>query len=504
MAYLQLTAFWLVAVILGNILLQLLPRKKSEPPRVLHWIPLIGNAVQYGTNPNKFFAECRKKVPPPASSCASCHHHVLTSQYGDVFTFTLFGKRITCFLSIDGNDFVLNGKYIDLNAEDIYKPLTKAVFGADVVYDCPNAKFMEQKKFIKFGLTRKAFESYVPMIEQEVLDYVASEPSLQGTTGTMDVCKAMAGITILTASRTLQGQEVRSKLSAGFAELYHDLDLGFRPVNLLMPWAPLPENRRRDAAHAKMRDVYSKIINERRKSNANEDDMIGNLMTSVYKDGSNIPNHEIAHLMITLLMAGQHTSASASSWIVLHLASRPDITEELFQEQVQVLGGLPPLQYADLEKLPLLQQVIKETLRVHSSIHSVMRKTTRPIPVPGTEYVVPSGRVLLASPQATARDERHFTNASEWEPRRWSSDLGLFDEASISRGAKSAYLPFGAGRHRCIGEQFAYLNLGAIIATLVREFRFFGEDMPQTDYASMFSRPGPASIRWERRVKLSE
>ncbi|OAQ97727.1 hypothetical protein LLEC1_00403 [Akanthomyces lecanii] len=482
---------WLLAIstlaLLGNIVLQLLPLDKSEPPRVIHWIPLVGNAIQYGTNPTKFFAECR-------------------------------AKQITCFLSVDGNDFVLNGKHADLNAEDIYKPLTKPVFGSDVVYDCSNAKFMEQKKFIKFGLTRQAFESYVPMIEEEVLDYLASEPSLQGVAGTMDVPKSMGGITILTAARTLQGREVRSKLSAGFAELYHDLDLGFRPVNFLMPWAPLPENRKRDAAHAKMREVYSAIVDERRQSEKECDsDMIWNLMNSVYKDGSTIPNHEIAHLMITLLMAGQHTSSSASSWIVLHLASRPEVTEELFQEQVQMLShgkpNLSPLQYTDLEKLPLLQKVIKETLRVHSSIHSVMRRATRPIQVPRTNYIVPAGRILLASPQATARDDQYFTNAAEWQPSRWSSDLAgcIFDAeetSSISRGTKTAYLPFGAGRHRCIGEQFAYLNLGAIIATLVREFRFYSleetGDLPETDYASMFSRPvQPALIRWQRRTTRS-
>lgn len=49
-------------------------------------------------------------------------------------------------LGIKGNDFILNGKHKDLNAEEIYSPLTTPVFGKDVVYDCPNAKLMEQKK----------------------------------------------------------------------------------------------------------------------------------------------------------------------------------------------------------------------------------------------------------------------------------------------------------------------------------------------------------------------
>ena len=50
------------------------------------------------------------------------------------------------YLGVKGNDFILNGKHKDLNAEDIYSPLTTPVFGTGVVYDCPNAKLMEQKK----------------------------------------------------------------------------------------------------------------------------------------------------------------------------------------------------------------------------------------------------------------------------------------------------------------------------------------------------------------------
>lgn len=49
-------------------------------------------------------------------------------------------------LDTKGNNFILNGKHKDVNAEEIYNPLTGPVFGKDVVYDCPNSKLMEQKK----------------------------------------------------------------------------------------------------------------------------------------------------------------------------------------------------------------------------------------------------------------------------------------------------------------------------------------------------------------------
>lgn len=516
-------ALLLLSIVL-NVLRQQLPRNKAEPPVVFHWLPFVGSAVSYGTDPFNFYVRCQKK-------------------HGDVFTFILLGKKMTVYLGIEGNDFILNGKLQDLNAEEIYSPLTTPVFGSDIIYDCPNAKLMEQKKFVKFGLTQRALESYVPLIEKEVLDYMKSAPSLQGPSGTINIPAVMAEITILTASRTLQGPEVRKKLTGEFAELYNDLDLGFRPINFLMPWAPLPQNRRRDVAHVKMRNIYMDLIKERRAADANlkeeeeEPDMIRNLMGCTYKDGTPLPDKEIAHMMITLLMAGQHSSSSASAWVMLRLASRPDIAEALYREQASNLGPGwrdRPLTHADLDRLPLARAVVRETLRVHSSIHSIMRKVVRPLTVPspdGGEYVVPPGHALVASPIVTHFSEAHFADALKWDPYRWmdagagagaangGGDKGVVEDDEVvdygygatSRGTRSPYLPFGAGRHRCIGESFAYVNLVTIVATLVRHLRFGALDgsggpaaVPPTDYASLFSRPHqPAVVRWDRRAPES-
>ncbi|KAK4221923.1 cytochrome P450 [Podospora fimiseda] len=498
-----------VLVILINAVRQLLPQPKSEPPKVFHWIPFVGNAVMYGADPCGFMFRCREK-------------------YGDIFTFKLLGRNMTVFLGVNGNEFILNGKLQDVNAEEIYSPLTTPVFGSDVVYDCPNSKLIEQKKFVKFGLTQQALESHVRLIEQEVLGYIKSSSVLKGKSGIMDVPSVLAQITIYTAGRTLQGKEVRSKLTDEFAELYHDLDLGFNPLNFVMPWAPFPHNRRRDAAHAKMRAIYTDIIERRRARGAKaadeEPDMIWNLMECVYKNGTPVPDKEIAHMMITILMAGQHSSSSSSSWIVLRLAAHPDITEELWQEQLRHFsnGGdgknLRPIEHSDIEQLPLLQNVIKETLRVHSSIHSILRKVKNPMPVPGTDYVVGPDKVLLASPIVSHLSEEYFPNANKWDPHRWDnkvepdeieSDMVDYGYGRVNKGTRSPYLPFGAGRHRCIGEKFAYVNLCTIIGTLVREFKFSTLDgkvgvVPPTDYTSLFSRPtAPARIRWERRFPES-
>ena len=65
-----------------------------------------------------------------------------------------------------------------------------------------------------------------------------------------------------------------------------------------------------------------------------------------------------------------------------------------------------------------------------------------------------------------------------------------FGWGMVSSGASSPYLPFGAGRHRCIGEQFAYMQLGTIISYFVRHFEWHLEDkFPEPDYTSMVVLP---------------
>ena len=320
-------------------------------------------------------------------------------------------------------------------------------------------------------------------MEDEVRDFIKRTPHFKGSGGTVNLPPVMAQITIFTASRTLQGREVRQKLDSTFADLYHALDDGFQPINFMLPWFPLPQNRKRDIAQRTMTQIYTDIINERRKKGEQQDcqDMIWNLMSCVYKDGTPLPDTEIAHLMIALLMAGQHSSSVTSSWIMLHLADKPEIMEELYQEQLRVLGNPSnPLTFDNIQNLTFLMHVIRETLRLHPPLHSLMRKVKNPLPIEGTNWVVPPSHVLLAAPATMGMSDEYFPNADKWDPHRWESIGDPQDEEKektdygyglVPTGADSTYLPFGAGRHRCIGEHFACLQLTIVISIMVQEFR---------------------------------
>lgn len=329
----------------------------------------------------------------------------------------------------------------------------------------------------------------------------------------------MAKIVIFTASRSLQGNEVRERLDSTFAENYHDLDMGFTPINFLFPRLPLPRNRKRDIAQKRMANTYMEIIRARREDldSKKSEDMIWNLMGCTYKDGKPLPDKEIAHLMIALLMAGQASSAVTSSWIMLHLAAEPLIATELYEEQLRALHSADaPLSLDAVQKLPLHAHVVRETLRLHPPVNALMRKVQRPLPIPGTSMCVPKSDILLAAIGHIGRSAEHFANPGRWDPHRWDTSPYLDDDDGdnenkrgvkvdygyglVSASATSPYLPFGAGRHRCIGEQFTYLQLVTILAIMVRTFEFSNLEGKEgvvvgTDYSVSFTRT-PLRNRW--------
>ena len=142
----------------------------------------------------------------------------------------------------------------------------------------------------------------------------------------LDLFKAFSELIILTASRCLHGKEVRSILNEEVAQLYWDLDGGFsHEAWLLPPWLPLPSFRKRDAAHLKVKEIFYKAIRQRKASKDVEDDMLQTLIDAKYKDGRALTEDEIAGMMIGLLLAGQHTSSTTSSWMGFFLAKFQDV-----------------------------------------------------------------------------------------------------------------------------------------------------------------------------------
>jgi len=100
----------------------------------------------------------------------------------------------------------------------------------------------------------------------ETKDFFEHELHLTPSTTTpkkFEVLKIMAELIILTAGRSLQGQEIRDAMTAKFARDMEDLDGGFTPLNFMFPNLPLPSYRRRDRAQKAMSDFYLEVMRKR-------------------------------------------------------------------------------------------------------------------------------------------------------------------------------------------------------------------------------------------------
>ncbi|KAI9028573.1 cytochrome P450 [Hyaloraphidium curvatum] len=479
-------------------------RVLDEPPMIPYTVPFIGSMVTFGMRPLEFL---REKL----------------DTYGDCFTFLMFGRKMTYVLGPDGNNFLFNAALANVSAEEAYKSLTVPVFGPEVVYDVENAVLMEQKRFVKDALNTTALKVYVGYCAEETRNYFDAKWPLADKPQTGKASDALAQLIIYTASRCLFGKEIRDQMDSRIAQLYHDLDDGFTPVNFLFEWLPLPSFYKRDAAHMELRKLFMSILRARKEDTSGQVryDMLSHLMDAKYKSGEHMSETAVACFMIAILMAGSHTSSATSVWMLMHIAQNPEIQEALIREQSEVLTGkpdtkpadLPEMDYESLKKMELLDACLKETLRIHPPIIAIMRKVIRDVQY--KDYVIPAGNFVCASPAVGQLDERNYPNPYKFDPYRFFKKAesgsnewvyGGFDVAEKS--AKSNYLPFGAGRHRCIGESFAYVQIKSIIATLLRTHKLSlprdpktGEEVfPTPDFARLFVLPmGACEVVYERR-----
>ncbi|XP_048246151.1 lanosterol 14-alpha demethylase-like [Haliotis rufescens] len=469
------TALVTTTVVLSAVMaMRALIEKKQEnlPPHIPSVIPFLGQAISFGQSPIEFLVAAYK-------------------QYGPVFSFTMVGKTFTYLIGSESSALFFNSRNENLNAEEVYSRLTTPVFGKGVAYDCSNARFLEQKKMFKTGLNIARFREHIPMIEEETIKYFER----WGDKGERDFFMALSELIILTASRCLHGEEIRSILDEKVAQLYWDLDGGFSHLAWLLPgWLPFPSFRKRDRAHMEVKKMFYKVIQARRQSEETHDDMLQTLIDSPYKDGSYPTDDEVAGMCIGLLLAGQHTSSTTTAWLSFFLAKDKQLQNRVYEEQKKVCGDdLPPLTYEDTKDLQLMDRCLKETLRLRPPIMTMMRMCKSPQNILG--YTIPPGHQICVSPTTNHKLPDTWTDFAAYDPDR-------FLDPDVANSEKFAYIPFGAGRHRCIGESFAYVQIKTILSTVLRKYELDLVDgyFPEVDFSTMIHTPKNPVIRYKLRT----
>ncbi|MEV6260636.1 cytochrome P450 [Streptomyces sp. NPDC051784] len=286
----------------------------------------------------------------------------------------------------------------------------------------------------------------------------------------LDVHKAMIGLSLDMLAKTIFADSMDE---ATFRRLRDDLSVVMNGVGarvMLPDWVerlPLPHNRRFNAARDGVRATIEKAVTELQESRRDTGDMLSLLLRATDEEtGLPLTGHQISSEILTLAVAGTETTASVLSWAFYELARNPDIERAVLAELDTVLDDRP-VAFADLPRLPYLDRVVRETLRLHHTGWLVTRRTVTPTRL--GPWSIPADTELAYCQHALHRDPALFPDPLSFDPDRW------LDGAQTEAMIPGAFLPFGAGKHKCIGDRFALTELVIAVATIIRRVRF---DLP--------------------------
>ena len=189
-------------------------------------------------------------------------------------------------------------------------------------------------------------------------------------------------------------------------------------------------------------------------------DLLDMLLAAHDDDGSRLSRAQVRDQVVTFVVAGHETVASALTWAWHLLATHPEAARRLRSEVDAVCGARAPA-FTDLSRLSWTRAVLDETLRLYPPAWLVTRRSLAPDVLDGVD--VPADALVIVSPWLVHRHEDAWPDPDRFDPSRFLDDDGARRREVVT---SPAYLPFGAGPRMCIGRDLALLEGGLVLASL--------------------------------------
>ncbi|KDP25563.1 hypothetical protein JCGZ_20719 [Jatropha curcas] len=258
--------------------------------------------------------------------------------------------------------------------------------------------------------------------------------------------------------------------------------------------------RRMNVHVRRVLDVFDRIIDERmvlRKEPGYipANDMLDTLLSLEQNKNEEMDRNCMKHLFVDLFSAGTDTTSSTLEWAMTELLRNPKIYLKAQIELEQTIGKGKLPEESDVPRLPYLQAIIKETLRLHPPTPFLLpRIAGENVEMAG--YVVPKGAQVLVNAWAIGRDPSRWENPDSFMPERFlGSDIDI-------RGRDFELIPFGAGRRICPGLLLAIRMLHMMLASLINSFDWKLEDGVTPENIDMEDRCYKLCIRIKLKAKI--
>ncbi len=220
--------------------------------------------------------------------------------------------------------------------------------------------------------------------------------------------------------------------------------------------------RGRDGLRA-MRGQANKVLRHRQRRGVPRQDLLGRLLDAV-DEKTHLPmsDADLRDNILTFITAGNETTALTLTWALYLIANDHEVQERLVAEAFEVLGE-GALQAEHIGLLSFHLQVIKETMRLYPPIAILQRRALRRVRIGDID--LRKGDEIVCASYVMHRSTLLWGQPATFDPDRFGP------EQSLGRH-RLAHMPFGAGKHICLGKPLAYMETVAILATLVRRLRF--------------------------------
>jgi cytochrome P450 len=340
------------------------------------------------------------------------------------------------------------------------------VIGANSLFLAEGAEWRWQRRVVAPIFRHETITSFVPvfaaMAERQAERWRATPRG-----ATVDAAAAMTRTTfdiivetMLGGSAGLDAERYSGALQQTFATIpWHIIYALFS----VPEWMPYPHRRRAMRARDFLRGTIRGTVEARRGTPSERPDLLDLLLKARdAESGRTLTDEEVINNLLTFITAGHETTSVALTW-TLWLLAKDQQTQQRVVDEVAAVAGGGTIGPAEVEALSLCRQVIQEAMRLFPPAPAISRfaKTAMTL---GDMQIEAGTRVHIPI-YALHRNTRLWQNPNAFDPDRFAPDLA-------KTYSRYAFMPFGGGARICIGASFAMTEAVAILATLIRNFRF--------------------------------
>jgi cytochrome P450 len=277
--------------------------------------------------------------------------------------------------------------------------------------------------------------------------------------GAIDVWVQMRRLTLRTSSHILYGREDQATAEAIGEMIYDLLEHTFSPFVSVLPInLPGTPYRRLQRAASRLEETLWATIERRRKTPTDRPDVLD--MLSQAHAAGHMSDAALLGQATILFGASYETQANAMTWTLFLLAQHPGIARQLLDELTGELHGSPPT-IEQLERLPFLDAVIKESMRILPTVPYTVRSVSTPTELGGVA-LTPGDRVVC-SHYVTHHMPEIYADPAQFNPHRWFT----------IKPSSYEYFPFSAGQRVCIGRYMALMLMKVSLAMIMQRCRLF-------------------------------